>query len=153
MTLSSASAADPSTGIAWRRLLPVVGALGAAWNLFGIVQWLASLGGTAESLMAGGLTLMQAEAYLALPTWMNVVFAVSVFGGFAGSVALSLRHRVALPILAFSLGTYGILFAGDAWFGIFAAIPGQLAILLVVIAIAIALFFVARTAAARGLLR
>ena len=125
------------------RLLLSAGILGIAWNLFGVVQWALSLGATPESLMGGGLTRAQADLYLALPAWMTLAFAVGVFGGLFGSIALLLRSRRAVPILGVSLAAYLVLFAGDATLGLFAAIPQQLAILSLVVAIAIALSAVA----------
>lgn len=146
--------ATPATPRPARSRLPLAaGLLGVAWNLFGVIQWALSLGATPESLMGGGLTRAQADLYLSLPPWMTLAFAVGVFGGLLGSVALLLRRRSAAPILGLSLTAYGVLFAGDAALGLFAAIPHQLAILSIVVAIAIALYAIARRTRAEGGLR
>jgi hypothetical protein len=124
--------------------------LGAAWNVFGIVQFAKSLVRNRESLMAGGMTAAQAELVAALPFWMTLAFAVGVFGGLAGSVLLGLRRRAARPVLAVSLLAYALLFAGDAMHGVFAALPSQLAILSLVVLIAAALSVIAERSFRQG---
>lgn len=142
--MSAAPSVLPSPTLP-RRSWPIlaVGAVGVAWNLFGIVQWIGTVRATPQSLMAGGLDATQAALYLGLPGWMTLAFAIGVFGGLAGSLALTLRHRASWPLLAMSLVAYIALFAGDAAYGLFEAIPGQLAILSVVLLIAIVLAGVA----------
>lgn len=102
--------------------------------------------------MTAGMTASQSEIYLSLPAWINVVFAVGVFGGLVGSILLALRRRAARAVFAASLVGYALLFAGDAYHGVFAAIPSQLGILAVVVLIAAALFGASRLAGKRGLL-
>ncbi len=128
-------------------------ALGVLWNLYGVRQFAGSFNQTAESLVAVGMTPAQAQVYLALPAWVSLAFAVGVFGGLAGSVALALLRRISVRTLAASLAGYLVLFAVDAWHGVFASMPSQLAILAVVVAVAAALLWAARLAARRGLLR
>ncbi len=133
-------------------LLPAAAFLGAAWNVFGIVQFAKSLVHSRESLMAGGLTSAQADVILSLPPWMTIAFAVGVFGGLAGSLLLGWRRAAARPVLALSLAAYGLLFAGDAAYGVFAALPHQFAILGLVVAIAAVLLVIAERAGRRGAL-
>lgn len=149
-TASLHPTAPPSPG---HRARQAAGALGAAWNLFGIVQFVHTLRATPASLMSGGWTAEQAAVYLALPGWMQLAFAVGVFGGLAGSIALTMQRRAALPLLAVSLAAYVLLFAGDAWFGLFAAFPAQLPVLVLVLAIAAVLFGLAVHARRSGGLR
>jgi hypothetical protein len=128
-------------------------AAGIAWNIFGLWQFAGSFRQTEQSLMAAGMTRPQATLYLALPAWVSVAFAVGVIGGLAGSIALALHGAVALPVLAASLAGYIVLFAADWSYGVFAGIPGQLAILGVVVLIAVVLAAAALTAARQSLLR
>lgn len=146
-SLSARTSAGPASASP-RRWIPITAAGGVAWNLFGVYQWIHSLGANTERLMAGGLSRAQAELYLSLPAWMDVAFGIGVLGGLLGSAALLARRRVAVPVLGASLAAYAVLFAGDAGFGLFAAIPGQLAILCVVLLIAAGLFIAARQARA-----
>lgn len=127
--------------------------LGILWNGYGLYQFAGSFTPAGQAAMTAGMTPAQTELYLGLPAWISLVFALGVFGGFAGSIALALRRRIAVPVLAASLAGYVLLFAGDAWSGVFAAIPSQLAVLAVVVVIAAGLYGASRIATRRGLLR
>jgi hypothetical protein len=133
--------------------LRAAAALCVLWNLYGVFQFAGSFTQTHNSLMTGGMTASQASAYLSLPAWISVVFAVGVFGGLAASISLAARRHVAVPLFALLLVGYLLLFAGDAWYGVFASIPEQLAILGVVVLIAAALLWASWLARKHGLLR
>lgn len=137
----------------WPAWLRATAALGILWNSYGVYQFASSRTQTPDSLMAAGMTAAQAELYLGLPDWMAVVFAIGVFAGLLGSLALAARRAIAGPVLVFSLAGYVCLFAGDVWFGVFNQIPAQLAILALVLVVAVGLLGASRAAAARGLLR
>lgn len=66
--------------------------------------------------MPAGVTEAHAALYLERPAWISVVFALGVFGGFIGSVALALRPRMAEPVLVASLVRCNLLFAVDTWY-------------------------------------
>ena len=126
---------------------------GLLWNLYGIYQFMGTLTPAGRSAMATGMTAAQAQVYFSLPAWMTVAFAIGVFGGLLGSLALSGRRAAAVPVLAVSLAGYIALFSGDVYFGVFDALPGQLAILAFVVLVAVALLATAWAARARALLR
>ncbi len=126
---------------------------GVLWNLYGIYQFIGTLTPAGRSAMAAGMTAAQAQIYFSLPAWMTAVFAIGVFGGLVGSLVLAARRAAALPVFAGSLAGYTALFAGDEYFGVFDAMPGQLAILAFVVLVAAALLVTAWAARSRGLLR
>jgi hypothetical protein len=126
---------------------------GMLWNLYGIYQFIGTLTPAGRSAMAAGMTAAQAQIYFSLPAWMTAVFAVGVFGGLLGSLVLAARRTAALPVFAVSLVGYIALFAGDVYFGVFDAMPGQLAILVFVVLVAAALLATAWAARSRWLLR
>ena len=126
---------------------------GVLWNLYGIYQFIGTLTPAGRSAMAAGMTAVQAQIYFSLPAWMTAVFAIGVFGGLLGSVALAARRAAAVPLLAASLVGYIALFSGDVVFGVFDAMPDQLAILAFVVVVAIALLATAWAARSRALLR
>ncbi len=131
----------------------VVG-LGLAWNIFGVVQFLASLNATETSLMTQGLTAEQAMVMLNYPVWMTIAFAVGVFGGIIGSVLLALKSRVAISVFAISLIAYIILYIGDITEGVFAALGApQVIILTFVVAVAAGLLWYARNLRIKGVLK
>jgi hypothetical protein len=127
-------------------------ALGVLWNLYGVYQYVGTFTQAGQAAMTAGMTPAQAALYLSLPAWISVVFAVGVFGGLVGSVLLALRRRAARAVMAASFAGYGLLFAGDAYHGVFAAMPQQLGILAVVVLVAAALLMASQQAARRGLL-
>lgn len=126
-------------------------ALGAAWNLFGVVQWSGQAFATPTMLMAKGMTPEQATLYAALPGWMTTVFAIGVFGGLAGSLLLLVGRRAATTLLAMSLVGYVALYVGDIVEGVFVAFgTPQVVILSMVVAIAVALLALSIAAGRRG---
>ena len=126
--------------------------LGVLWNVYGVYQYAGTFTPAGQAAMTAGMTASQAALYLSLPGWISVVFAVGVFGGLVGSILLALRRRVARPVFAASFVGYGLLFAGDAGYGVFAAIPSQLGILAIVGLIAAALSWASQLAGKRSLL-
>ncbi len=132
-------------------ILALAGA-GVLWNGFGLIQFIGSLSQTPDMQMTRGLSPEQAALYASLPVWTSVVFGIGVIAGIAGSLALLARRAGARPILAVSLVAYLLLFLGDLTHGVFAAIPSQLAILTLVLAIAAALLWASHFAAHRRLL-
>ncbi len=132
--------------------LPAVAGLGVLWNAYGVYQFADSFSQNKASLMAVGMTALQADVYLSLPAWISVVFAIGVFGGLIGSLVLFFKKAIALPIFAVSFAGYILLFAGDVYYGVFDAIPAQLAILTMVVAIAAALLGVSWYAKRKGVI-
>lgn len=134
--------------------LRLLALFGVAWNIFGIVQFLATVTASTDRLVTMGMDAAQAELYFGLPFWMDIVFAIGVFGGLAGSALLLAGRRLAVPILATSLAAYLALYAGDIALGVFAAFGlQQVLILSFVVAVAVALLLTARGAVHRGLAR
>jgi len=126
---------------------------GVLWNLYGIYQFVGTLTPAGRAAMAAGMTAAQQQTYFSLPAWMTAVFAIGVFGGLLGALALAARRTAAVPVLAASLVGYTALFSGDVYFGVFEAMPGQLAILTFVVVVAVALLATAWAARSRALLR
>ncbi len=123
----------------------VAAALGLAWNVFGIVRFMATVGATQEALVVDGMTVVQAAFYVTLPLWLHVLFAIGVFGGALGCVLLLLRMRWSVAVFVVSLVAYIGLFLGDAVLGVFAALGmPHVIVLTVVVAISATLFWVAR---------
>lgn len=129
------------------------GAFGVAWNLYGIFQFAAGFTSTGREALAAGMTAEQAAVYFGLPAWISIVFAIGVFGGLIGSVALLMRQRHARPLLAASFVGYLLLLAGDFHHGVFDVMPAQAAIVGTVLLVALGLLMTARTAGRRALLR
>lgn len=137
----------PNTGF-W-----IIAVLALLWNLMGVFQYLSSTlwaDAIKEALPAEQVALMDA-----LPSWYNYVFAVAVFSGVIGSLLLLLRKRLAVPVLGISL--LAVLVQMGYW--LFATevmdVVGMTAVImpLVVIIVAIFLYFYSKGAAQKGWLR
>lgn len=124
-----------------------IAGFGLLWSLFGVSQFLGTALSNEAALMGAGMTPAQASLYASLPLWMDLAFALGVFGGTIGSALLLFGRREALPVLVASLAGYLVLYAGDIALGVFAAFGiGQVAILSFVVAIAALLVATARLA-------
>jgi len=123
----------------------LVAGLGLVWNIYGVYQFSGTLRSTPESLQAMGMTAEQAQVYASYPWWMTVAFAIGVFAGTIGCIALLMRNRVATPIFLASVIGYCVLCIGDITEGVFAALGSpQIIVLSVVVAIAVGLFLFSR---------
>jgi hypothetical protein len=85
---------------AWLR---IVAALALLWNLFGVYNYLMTVG------VVGGADVAAAAA---MPAWVTGAFAIAVFGGALGSLGLLLLKRWSKLLLLVSL--LGVL-AMDLW--------------------------------------
>lgn len=79
----------------------VVAGVAVVWNLVGVGAYLAQVMMSEEALAA--LPEAQRQLVASTPAWVIGAFAVSVFAGLAGSLALALRRGLATPIFALSL--------------------------------------------------
>lgn len=125
----------------------------AAWNVFGVVQFVHSLFHTRDSLMNMGMTAHQAEVYASYPAWMTVGFGVGTLGGLLGCVLILARRSSATPVLTASLAGYVVLYAGDITQGVFEALGApQIAVLTLVVLVAAALLAWSRVLTRQGAL-
>ena len=105
----------------------------------------------ADTAMASMPEAQQA-LYRGMPSWVNIVFALEVFGGLLGCIGLLLRKRWAIWLLGISMvgtlcQTLYVYFMSDA-----IDVMGSMAVVMPLVAIFIVcvLLFVGRTAAGRG---
>lgn len=71
------------------------------WNLLGVLAYVMEVTMSAESMAA--LPLEQQALYAEQPAWVTGAFAIAVFAGLLGSIALVLRKGIAIPVLSVSL--------------------------------------------------
>jgi len=132
------------------RWFTIVAVVALLWNLLGCFAFASDLRVTAEDVAR--MAPAQQALYHARPAWAVAATALAVFGGALGCIGLLMRRRLALPLFVLSL--VGILVQD---FGLFVlvdgiALAGPVALVLqgLVLAIAIGLIVLARTASARG---
>lgn len=128
----------------------IVSILALLWNLMGVMSYLEQAYMTDEikaQYTADQLTLMEG-----IPAWVTAAFAIAVWGGLLGCIALLFRKKWAKPVLMVSLIAI-LIQMGYSFFmtnavEIYGPIPGVIIPLLVII-IAIALVQFARIAEKR----
>ncbi|MCW5515183.1 hypothetical protein [Muriicola sp. Z0-33] len=79
----------------------IVSAVALVWNIMGVMAYLGSAFITEEmkaEMPSDQLALMENT-----PAWVTAAFAIAVWGGFLGCIALLLRKKWARPVLLISL--------------------------------------------------
>jgi hypothetical protein len=71
------------------------------WNLLGVAMFLMQVIMTPETL--ANMPAEQRQIYEATPVWLNIAFAVAVFGGVIGALGLLLKKRWAVTFFLISL--------------------------------------------------
>ena len=97
---------------AWLRIVALLGLL---WNLFGVFQYLVTVGvvpGADEAAVA------------AMPSWVTGAFAIAVFGGALGCLGLLMLKRWAKMLLLISLVC---VLAMDLWTFALSGLGGTMA--------------------------
>jgi len=129
----------------------IVSILALFWNLMGVMSYLEQAYMTDEikaQYTADQLTLMEG-----IPAWVTAAFAIAVWGGLLGCIALLFRKKWAKPLLMLSLIAILIQMAYSFFMTnaseIYGLIPGVIIPLLVII-IGIALVQFARIAEKRN---
>jgi hypothetical protein len=131
----------------WFRLLAV---LGVAWNAIGVFMYLQKMGMLGDPLV--GVSEAQRALAQSAPAWVTGAFAVAVFAGLLGTLALVVLKRWATMLLILSL--VGVLVQMGWIVGISnaVAVEGSQAILMpvVITVIAVLLVWLANIGAKRG---
>jgi hypothetical protein len=78
----------------------VIGGLGVLWNAFGCFDFTMTATHNAAYLEPYPQDLK--DYWLNMPAWTWIVWAIGVFGGLLGSIALLLRRKLAYPLFAAS---------------------------------------------------
>jgi hypothetical protein len=125
---------------AWLR---IVAALGLLWNLFGVYNYLMTVG------MVGGANVAAASA---MPAWVTGAFAIAVFGGTLGCIGLLMLRSWSKLLLLISL--LGVL-AMDVWMfalsGLGATMAGaEMGVTVAVVVVAVLLVWLANSAGKKG---
>lgn len=128
----------------------IISVLALVWNLIGILTYLMSVTMSEEALAA--LPEAERALYSDIPAWVTAAYAIAVFGGTLGCVALLLRKAWAVPVLVGSLIAILVqMFHALALSELIVVRGAGAAVLpLLIVAIAVYLVWFARSARARG---
>ncbi|MFC7357236.1 hypothetical protein ACFQO1_06030 [Jejudonia soesokkakensis] len=129
----------------------IIAVIALLWNLIGIFFW-ASENFLMTDEIKATLPAEQVEMMNNAPSWGIWVYAIAVFGGTLASVLLLMRKKLAVPLFLISL--IAILIQMGYWiFGMDSVGvlgPQSLIMPLIVITIAIFLYFYSKGAAKNG---
>lgn len=131
----------------------IVGILALLWNLMGVFVYLQQAFMTVEGLAA--LSAPERTALETRPAWVTAAFALAVWGGLLGCIAILLGKKWARPVLVISLigilvqMLYSFLIGNDLEvYG-----PGEISMSLLIVLIGVGLVLFARISARRLWLR
>ena len=79
----------------------VISTIALLWNLLGVMSFFMQVFISPEALDA--LPEAERALYDSSPAWMNVAFAIAVFGGVLGCVGLLMKKGLSIPIFIVSL--------------------------------------------------
>lgn len=78
-----------------------VSALALIWMLFGVMAWFMDL--AMDETALAQMSEAQQQLYRSRPQWIFMVYAIAIFSGLAGAVALLMRKAWAVPAFWISL--------------------------------------------------
>ena len=79
----------------------IVSGLALLWEAMGCYAYVTQVSMTADQLAA--MPEGQRELWASMPAWVTAAYAIAVWGGLLGAIALLLRRGWALPLFAISL--------------------------------------------------
>ena len=79
----------------------VIAIVALVWNIFGVLAYLGQAFMTEETLKM--LPTAEQELYAATPSWVTAAFAIAVWFGLLGAIALLIKKRFAYPLFLLSL--------------------------------------------------
>lgn len=133
----------------------VVSVIAVLWNGYGGYDYVMSKTQGATYYHQMGMTDAQIAFMNGYPFWMNVVYAIGIWGGVLGAVLLLVRSRFAFHALAASLAAFLLSLVYTYGLSNGASLMSQPAIIMqcVVLVGCVALAWYAWAMAKRGLLR
>jgi hypothetical protein len=132
----------------------VIGVVTLLWNAMGAYDYLMTQTRNADYLAR--FTPEQVAYFTGFPAWVDGTWALAVWGGVLGSVLLLWRRRLAVPVLAVSLGAMVITTVHNYVLSDGLQImegPGPLLFSVAIFLVAVGLLLDARAMARRRVLR
>ncbi|MGD9597802.1 MAG: hypothetical protein AB7G76_07220 [Steroidobacteraceae bacterium] len=95
---------DTTSKAPWH--LWLVGAIAVLFNAIGVFDFTMSMARGADYMASVGMTPGQIAHYMAMPSWMTLVWAVGVLGAFLASILLLLRKKLAFAVFVIALAAF-----------------------------------------------
>jgi hypothetical protein len=143
----------PRAAAPWH--LWLVGAVALLWNGYGGYDYVMSKTQGEAYYRQMGATDAQVAFMTGYPFWMNVVYAIGIWGGVLGAVLLLARSKYAFHSLAASLGAYVVSLVYTYALADGAKIQGQMGMIMscVILVSCVVFAWYAWAMAKRGVLR
>ena len=131
----------------------VIAIVALIWNIFGVLAYLGQAFMTEDTLKM--LPTAEQELYAATPSWATAAFAIAVWFGLLGAIAMLIRKRFAYPLFLLSL--LGVI--GQQIYGFFLSntleVYGTQALIMPIIVLILSVVFVwySKKATAEGILK
>ena len=148
-TVDTGNGVQP-TGSFW-----IISVLALLWNLLGLMAFFGQVAVMNSEEALNQLPEAERELYKNLPNWVMVCFGIAVVCGVLGCVLLLMRNKLALPV--FGLSLLGVI--GQQIHNYFLSNTvdvmgtGAIAFPMIVLVIAIALMFFAKSKTSIGILK
>ncbi len=153
--LSNADSVSKSKGASIPTWFWVASGIALLWNLLGLMAFVAQIMMVGSETAMAALPPEQQELYKAMPSWVNIAFAVAVIAGTIGSVGLLLRAKWAFPVFVLSLlgvlGQQAYMFFLSDTFNVMGM--GAVVFPLIVLVIAILLILFAKSSISKRWIR
>lgn len=136
-----------------QRVLLVVAVLSLIWNLAGIGAYLSQVMMNPAELAK--TDPYQAHMFMQMPKWAWTAYAIAVWSGLLGAIALLFKRSLAVTLFLISLIAVLVQFSYGLMMTDLIAVKGWVAAIFpaVIIALALAQFLFARTMVVRGELK
>jgi hypothetical protein len=128
----------------------IVAVLALLWNSLGVMAYLMQVMMPPEALDL--LPEAERALYENVPAWVTGAFAIAVFGGALGSLALILKKGIAHPLFVVSFLAIIVQMTYNVFLSKALEVygPGGLAMPIMTFAIGLSLIFIAKSAKTRG---
>jgi hypothetical protein len=128
----------------------IVSVLALVWNLIGVASYLMTTAMGPDTLNA--MSEAERSLYTDVPPWATAAFAIAVFGGLLGCVALLLRKAWAVPVFVISLVAILVQMGHAFFMSAMLEVRGTAAAILptLIIVVAVYLVWFSRSARSRG---
>ena len=128
----------------------IVSVLALVWNLIGVASYLMTTTMGPDTLNA--MSEATRSLYTDVPPWATAAYAIAVFGGLLGCVALLLRKAWAVPVFVISLVAILVQMGHAFFMSAMLEVRGTAAAILptLIIVVAVYLVWFSRSARSRG---
>ena len=128
----------------------IVSVLALVWNLIGVASYLMTTTMGPDTLNA--MSEAERSLYTDVPPWATAAYAIAVFGGLLGCVALLLRKAWAVPVFVISLVAILVQMGHAFFMSAMLEVRGTAAAILptLIIVVAVYLVWFSRSARSRG---